>query len=98
MGELFPIVVCTFHAMFSEDIVSGYHCLITYTECPHLISERRARGEYHGRHREGKLQPVQAAGKTSPGFSNLIFQNTSVRRSCRFRRSRRLEQNPKILA
>ncbi len=101
MGERFPIVVVhDFHANVSEEIVRLTTALITYKECPHLDSKQR--GEHAAKIMagivSGKLKPVQALEKP-PMMYNLIFQNT-------FRppflpvtdESRRLEQNPKILA
>ncbi len=101
LGTKLPIVVThDFHANVSEEIVKWSTVLLTYKENPHL--DTRERGIQAARIMSGivrgELRPVQAIVKP-PMIYNIVYQNT-------FREplkpvtdeSRRLEQNPKILA
>ena len=96
-----PIVVThDFHANVSEEIVALTDTLITYKECPHL--DAKERGEQSARVMadivSGKVKPVQAIAKP-PMLLNLIFQNTfTAPLKAIVDESKRLEQNPKILA
>jgi len=100
-GNEIPIVVThDFHANVSEEIVRLSTAVITYKECPHL--DAKERGLHAARIMadtvRGKVKPVQVIVKP-PMLYNLIFHNT-------FQEplkpivdaSRRLEENPKILA
>lgn len=101
LGAKLPIVVThDFHANVSEEIVKLSTVLITYKENPHL--DTRERGIQAARIMSGivrgELHPVQAMVKP-PMIYNIVFQNTG-REPLKpvTDESRRLEQNPKILA
>jgi microcystin degradation protein MlrC len=101
MGADFPIVVThDFHANVSEEIVKLSTALLTYKENPHL--DTRERGIQAARIMSGivrgRIKPVQAIVKP-PMIYNIVYQNTG-REPLKpiVDESRRLEQNPKILA
>jgi microcystin degradation protein MlrC len=100
-GRDFSIVVThDFHANVSEDLVRLSTALLTYKENPHL--DTRDRGIQAARIMSGIVQghfrPVQAIAKP-PMIYNIVYQNTG-REPLKpiVDESRRLEQNPKILA
>jgi microcystin degradation protein MlrC len=101
MGDELPIVLThDFHANIGEDVVKHSTALVVYKENPH--TDQRERGIHAARIMDGILreefQPVQALAKP-PMMYNIRFQHT---RSEPLRpiveESRRLEQNPAILA
>ena len=100
-GETFPIVVThDFHANISPEIVKLSTALLTGQENPHL--DLKARGiraaTIMARLLRGEIKPTQAVVKP-PMIWNIVYQNTG-REPFRplLEESRRLEQNPKILA
>jgi microcystin degradation protein MlrC len=101
VGVKLPIVVThDFHANVSEEIVRLSTVLLTYKENPHL--DTRERGIQAARIMSGivrgQLRPVQAIAKP-PMVYNIVFQNTSREPLKSItEESRRLEENPKILA
>jgi len=101
LGAKFPIVVThDFHANVSEDIVRLSTALLTYKENPHL--DTRERGVQAARIVSGivrhQIDPVQAIVKP-PMIYNIVYQNTGQEPLKHIvDESRRLEQNPKILA
>ncbi|MFN0121234.1 MAG: M81 family metallopeptidase [Blastocatellia bacterium] len=100
-GPDFPIVVThDFHANVSEDIVRLSTALITFKENPHIDTWDRgiqAARIMAGLVR-GQLKPVQAIAKP-PMLYNIVFQHTKRAPLLPItEESRRLEQNPKILA
>jgi microcystin degradation protein MlrC len=101
LGPKFPIVVThDFHANVCEEIVQLSSALITYKETPHL--DTRERGIQAVRIMSGvvrgQVHPVQVLMKP-PMIYNIVYQQTS-REPLKpiVEESRRLEQNPKILA
>jgi microcystin degradation protein MlrC len=101
LGPNFPIVVThDFHANVSEEIVRHSTALVTYKENPHLDTRDRGiqaarimAGIVHGR-----THPVQAIVKP-PMIYNIVYQQTNREPLLPIvEESRRLEQNPKILA
>jgi microcystin degradation protein MlrC len=101
LGAKFPIVVThDFHANVSEDIVHLSTVLLTYKENPHL--DTRERGVQAARIMSGivrrQIDPVQVIVKP-PMIYNIVYQNTGQEPlKAIVEESRRLEQNPKILA
>lgn len=101
LGAKFPIVVThDFHANVSEDIVRLSTVLLTYKENPHL--DTRERGVQAARIISGivrrQIDPAQAIVKP-PMIYNIVYQNTGQEPLKHVvDESRRLEQNPKILA
>jgi len=101
MGDRIPIIVVhDFHANVSEEIVKLTTVLITYKECPHL--DAKDRGVQAARIMadvvSGKVKPVQVLAKP-PMLYNIIFHNTYAPPLKPITdESKRLEQNPKILA
>ena len=101
LGAKFPIVVThDFHANVSEDIVRLSTALLTYKENPHL--DTRERGVQAARIMSGivrhQIDPVEAIVKP-PMIYNIVYQNTGEEPLKHIvDESRRLEQNPKILA
>ena len=101
LGAKFPIVVThDFHANVSEDIVRLSTALLTYKENPHL--DTRERGVQAARIMSGivrhQIDPVEAIVKP-PMIYNIVYQNTGQEPLKHIvDESRRLEQNPKILA
>jgi microcystin degradation protein MlrC len=100
-GTKLPIVVThDFHANVSEDIVKLSTALLTYKENPHL--DTRDRGIQAARIMSGivrgQIRPVQAIVKP-PMIYNIVYQHTG-REPLKpiVDESRRLEQNPKVLA
>jgi microcystin degradation protein MlrC len=101
MGAGFPIVVThDFHANITPEIVRDSNVLITYKENPHI--DPKDRGLQAARIMAGivggKLKPVQVVVKP-PMMYNIVYQHT--RRPPLLpivEESRRLEENPKILA
>ncbi len=101
MGPLFPIVVThDFHANISPEIVEHSTALLNYKTVPHV--DQRERGvkaaEILNRILNGKARPTQAIVKP-PMLLNIRFHNTNVPPlQPLVEETRRLEQNPKILA
>jgi microcystin degradation protein MlrC len=101
VGPRLPIVVIhDFHANISEEIVSACNALLTYKENPH--TDTRERGEQAARIMAaavtGRARPVQALVKP-PMIYNIVYQNTRRPPLAPIvEETRRLEQNPKILA
>jgi microcystin degradation protein MlrC len=100
-GPNFPIVVThDFHANVSEDIVKLSTALLTYKENPHLDTRNRGiqAAQIISGILRGQLRPVQAVVKP-PMIYNIVYQNTG-REPLKpiVDETRRLEQNPKILA
>ena len=101
LGPKFPIVVKhDFHANVPPEIVESSTVLLTYKEVPHL--DVRERGRQAARIMAGivagKLRPTQAIAKP-PMVYNILYHNTSVEPLKPIvDESRRLEQNPRILA
>lgn len=101
VGPRLPIVVThDFHANICQQIVDQSTALLTYKENPHI--DTRERGLQAARIMagivSGKLKPVQALVKP-PMLYNIVYQHT--RRPPLLpivEETRRLEQNPKILA
>jgi len=101
LGNKIPIVVThDFHANITPEIVQLSNALLTYKECPHIdtkqcgIQAARIMAEIV----QGKVKPVQAVEKP-PMLYNLVFQYTKQPPLLPIvEESRRLEQNPKILA
>lgn len=100
-GNDIPIVVThDFHANVSEEIVEEATAVITYKENPHL--DAKERGAHSARILAdtilGKVKPTSAIKKPAL-FYNLVFQNTNAAPLKPIvDESRRMEQNPKILA
>jgi microcystin degradation protein MlrC len=101
MGAAMPIVVThDFHANITPEIVRDCDALITYKENPHI--DPKDRGLQAARiiagMAAGKLKPVQAVVKP-PMMYNIVYQYTKRAPLLPIvEESRRLEQNPKILA
>ncbi|MGC8793457.1 MAG: M81 family metallopeptidase [Bryobacteraceae bacterium] len=101
VGPRVPIVVIhDFHANISQEIVGFCDALLTYKENPH--TDTRERGEQAARimaaAATGRARPVQALVKP-PMIYNIVSQNTRRPPLAPIvAESRRLEQNPKILA
>jgi microcystin degradation protein MlrC len=101
MGRSMPIVVThDFHANITPDIVRDSDALITYKENPHI--DPKERGMQAARivagMAAGTLKPVQAVVKP-PMMYNIVYQHTKRPPLLPIvEESRRLEQNPKILA
>jgi microcystin degradation protein MlrC len=101
MGANFPIVVThDFHANITPEIVRDSNVLITYKENPHI--DPKDRGLQAARIMagivSGKLKPVQAVVKP-PMMYNIVYQHTKRPPLLPIvEESRRLEENPKILA
>jgi microcystin degradation protein MlrC len=101
LGPGFPIVVThDFHANVTEEIVQLSTALLTYKENPHL--DTRERGIQAARIMagivRGQMRPAQAIVKP-PMMYNIVYQNTSREPLAPIvAETRRLEQNPKILA
>jgi len=101
VGPRVPLVVThDFHANICQQIVDDSTVLLTYKENPHI--DTRERGLQAARIMAGivtgKVKPVQALVKP-PMLYNIVYQHT--RRPPLLpivEESRRLEQNPKILA
>ena len=100
-GKDIPVVVThDFHANVSREIVEEATAIVTYKQNPHL--DAKERGIHSARILadtiRGKVKPVSAIEKP-PLFYNLIFQNTyELPLKPIVDESRRLEENPKILA
>ncbi len=101
LGPKFPIVVThDFHANVNEQIVRESTVLITYKENPHLDTQERGiqAARIMAGIVSGKLKPVQALAKP-PMIYNIVYQQTSRPPLKPITdESRRLEENPKILA
>ena len=101
LGPAFPIVVThDFHANVSPEIVRDSTVLITYKENPHI--DTKERGVQAARIMagiiSGKLKPVQVVTKPEMLY-NIVFQYTRREPLLPIvQESRRLEQDPKILA
>ena len=101
VGKDFPLVVTNdFHANVAEELVEHASALVIYQTNPHV--DQRARGvraaEIVARAARDHVRPVQAIEKPAL-FYNIRFQNTSEEPLRPIvEESRRLEQNPKILA
>lgn len=100
-GPDFPIVVThDFHANVSHEIVKLSTALITYKENPHIDPWERGiqAAQVMAGIVRGKVKPVQAIAKP-PMLYNIVFQYTKREPLLPIvEESRRLEQNPKILA
>jgi microcystin degradation protein MlrC len=100
-GDKIPIIVVhDFHANVSEEIVKLTTVLITYKECPHLDAKDRGvqAVKILADVVSGKVKPVQAIVKP-PMMLNILFHNTYARPLKPITdESKRLEQNPMILA
>ncbi len=100
-GPDFPIVVThDFHANVSEEIVRDSNVLITYKENPHLDTYERGlqAAEVMSGIVSGRVRPVQVVVKP-PMLYNIVHQNTfNGPLTPIVRESRRLEENPKVLA
>ena len=100
-GNDIPVVVThDFHANVSEEIVEEATAVITYKENPHL--DAKERGMHSARILAdtilGKVKPTSAIEKPVL-FYNIVFQNTNTAPLKPIvDESRRMEQNPKILA
>jgi microcystin degradation protein MlrC len=101
MGPAFPIVVThDFHANVSPEIVKLSTALITFKENPHIDTKERGfqAAQIMAGIVSGKVKPVQAVAKP-PMMYNIVFQYTKREPLLPIvEESRRLEQNPKILA
>ena len=101
VGAKMPLVVThDFHANVCQQIVDQSTALITYKENPHI--DTRERGVQAARIMagiaSGKIKPVQALVKP-PMLYNIVYQYTKRPPLLPIvEESRRLEQNPKILA
>jgi microcystin degradation protein MlrC len=101
LGPQMPIIVThDFHANVAPEIVQFSTALITYKEVPHI--DTRERGLQAARIMadtvRGKVKPVQAVVKP-PMMYNIVYQYTKRPPLLPIvEESRRLEQNPKILA
>ena len=100
-GPDFPIVVThDFHANVSTEIVKLSTALITYKENPHIDTWERGiqAAQVMSGIVRGKTKPTQAIAKP-PMLYNIVFQYTKREPLLPIvEESRRLEQNPKILA
>ncbi|HUG43044.1 MAG TPA: M81 family metallopeptidase [Acidobacteriota bacterium] len=100
-GPDFPIVVThDFHANVSEEIIRDSDVLITYKENPHLDTYERGlqAAEVMAGIVAGRVKPVQVVAKP-PMLYNIVHQNTfNGPLTPIVKESRRLEENPKILA
>jgi microcystin degradation protein MlrC len=101
MGPKIPIVVThDFHANVDPEMVKHSTALITYKENPHIDPKDRGiqAARIMAQTLQGKVKPVQAIIKP-PMMYNIVFQYTKVPPLRPIvDESRRLEQNPKILA
>ncbi len=101
LGPDFPIVVThDFHANVSEDIIERSTALLTYKENPHIDTWERGiqAAQVMAGIVRGKTKPTQAIAKP-PMLYNIVFQHTKREPLLPIvEESRRLEQNPKILA
>ncbi len=101
LPEPFPIVVThDFHGNIPADLVQRSTALVIYKTCPHV--DQRERGvkaaEIMAKIVNGKVTPVQALAKP-PMLYNIRYHNTNVNPLRPIvEETRRLEQNPKILA
>ncbi len=101
VGPDCPIVVThDFHANVSAEIVASCNALVTYKENPHI--DTKARGvqaaEIMAGIIRGKIRPVQVIVKP-PMIFNIAFQHTKSPPLLPITdESRRLEEQPKILA
>ena len=100
-GPDFPIVVThDFHANVSTEIVKLSTALITYKENPHIDTWERGiqAAQVMAGIVRGKTKPTQAIAKP-PMLYNIVFQYTKREPLLPIvEESKRLEQNPKILA
>ncbi len=100
-GPGFPIVVThDFHANVSPEIVKLSTALITYKENPHIDTWDRGiqAAQVMAGIARGKVKPTQAIAKP-PMIYNIVFQYTKREPLLPIvEESKRLEQNPKILA
>jgi microcystin degradation protein MlrC len=100
-GPDFPIVVThDFHANISEEIIKLSTALITYKENPHIDTWERGiqAAQVMAGIVRGEVKPTQAIAKP-PMIYNIVFQHTKREPLLPIvEESRRLEQNPKILA
>jgi microcystin degradation protein MlrC len=101
LGPAMPIVVThDFHANVTPEIVRDSTALITYKENPHIDTFERGlqAAQIMADTVRGKVRPVQALAKP-PMIYNIVFQYTKRPPLLPIvEESRRLEQNPKILA
>jgi len=101
VGPKIPIVVThDFHANVDPEMVKHCTALITYKENPHIDPKDRGiqAARIMAQTIQGKVKPVQAIVKP-PMMYNIVFQYTKVPPLRPIvDESRRLEQNPKILA
>jgi microcystin degradation protein MlrC len=101
LGPAFPIVVThDFHANVSPEIVRDSTVLITYKENPHI--DTKERGIQAARIMagivSGKVKPVQVVARPEMLY-NIVYQYTRREPLLPIvQESRRLEQDPKILA
>src|SRR4030095_9725865 len=101
LGPAFPIVVThDFHANVSPEIVRDSTALITYKENPHI--DTKERGIQAARIMagivSGKVKPVQVVARPEMLY-NIVYQYTRREPLLPIvQESRRLEQDPKILA
>jgi len=100
-GPDFPIVVThDFHANVSREIVKLSTALITYKENPHIDTWERGiqAAQVMADIVRGKVKPTQAIAKPEMLY-NIVYQYTKREPLLPIvEESRRLEQNPKILA
>lgn len=101
LGPALPIVVThDFHANVSEEIIKHSTALLTYKENPHIDTWERGiqAAQIMAGIVGGKTKPTQAIAKP-PMIYNIVFQYTKREPLLPIvEESRRLEQNPKILA
>jgi microcystin degradation protein MlrC len=101
MGPQMPIVVThDFHANVAPEIVRDSTALITFKENPHIDTFERGlqAARIIADTVRGRVKPTQALAKP-PMIYNIVFQHTKLPPLLPIvEESRRLEQNPKILA
>lgn len=101
VGPGIPIVVThDFHANVDPEMIRHSTALVTYKENPHIDPKDRGiqAARIMAQTLRGKVKPVQAIVKP-PMMWNIVFQYTKVPPlRPMVDESRRLEQNPKILA
>ncbi len=101
MGPKMPIVVThDFHANVAPEIVRDSTALITFKENPHIDTFERGlqAARIMADTVRGKVRPTQALAKP-PMIYNIVFQYTKRPPLLPIvEETRRLEQNPKILA